>query len=66
MMTRRMAIAMSGVVAGSLMAGMVGAQLASARFAGSPPPAKVVRQVQVAPRRAPAAPAPAGFDPERE
>ncbi|HXJ64016.1 MAG TPA: hypothetical protein VNN79_09705 [Actinomycetota bacterium] len=65
MMTRRMAIAMSGVVAGSLMAGMVGAQLASARFASPAPPAKVVRQVSVSPP-APAAPQPVAFDSERE
>jgi hypothetical protein len=46
-MTRRTAIAMSGLVAASLMAGMVGAQVSAARLAGSAAPVKVVRQVQV-------------------
>lgn len=55
-MTRRTAIAMSGLVAASLMAGMVGAQVSAARLAGSPAPVRVVRQVQV--QRAPVRPAP--------
>ncbi len=65
-MTRRTAIAISGLMTASLMAGMVGAQLASSRFAGSTAPAKVTRIVQQARvPPPPAAPAAAPFE-ERE
>jgi hypothetical protein len=64
-MTRRTAIAISGLMTASLMAGMVGAQLASSRFAASTTPAKVTRLVQQAPAPAPP-PATVAPDQERE
>jgi len=64
-MTRRTAIVISGLMTASLMAGMVGAQLASSRFAGSTTPVKVVRIVQ-APVSAPPAAASVGPLEERE